>query len=301
MKITPFQTKLNSKNIYQKQKNKKIPFGNFSHITPLPENTPIKPFLNSIRQIFNNKKLNKLFGKNLLNINTYKKLTSTDKKILSELSIKPTVEAAEDAIIFSQPIKNFLEKKYGKDNYIFVSIGRSPVIIGRAMEFMGTETKYLPISSLFKVKKEEINSYINHKPYLKYIDKIGINPENLNNGKRKAVFYDFTVTGHTLNAMKNFLKLYAGIPEHFMEFRSLNHDIIELSQEPFSKKADFIGKYFYDSKSAQYSHIPKLNYWQMDEIDSKMDRNKISLKTNFFNFNLLLKLEQIGLLANKNK
>ena len=101
--------------------------------------------------------------------------------------------------------------------------------------------------------------------------------------------------------MKNFLKLYAGIPEHFMEFRSLNHDIIELSQEPFSKKADFIGKYFYDSKSAQYSHIPKLNYWQMDEIDSKMDRNKISLKTNFFNFNLLLKLEQIGLLANKNK
>jgi hypothetical protein len=86
-----------------------------------------------------------------------------------------------------------------------------------------------------------------------------------------------------------------------MEFRSLNHDIIELSQEPFSKKADFIGKYFYDSLSAKYAHIPKLNYWQMEEINSKLEKHKISLKTKFFNFNLLQKLEEKGLLAVKNK
>lgn len=54
-------------------------------------------------------------------------------------------EAVMDNIYLADDLKKYLDKKYGENGYIFASIGTPPSLVAKVFEYMGVETKYLPI------------------------------------------------------------------------------------------------------------------------------------------------------------
>lgn len=96
----------------------------------------------------NPEKILKLFKQ--FSIADYKQLTIEQIEILRNNLSKELIKARDVTMIFSANIKSKLNKEY-PNGYIFVSIGRSPAVIGKALEYQGIEVKYCPISYLKKI------------------------------------------------------------------------------------------------------------------------------------------------------
>ena len=247
----------------------------------------------------------------------FSRLSEAEKETLEFLSPQEATTAAKDTLPIAQKIKDFLDKKFGKGKYTFVSIGRSPVMVGRTLECMGVETKYVPISGLhprYNVDGEMVDntlSYMILNKYIEYLKSIGLSRQKIKKSDKKFIFYDYTSSGDTLREMKKFFKkrIFFSFLGCKCAFRSLNKDIRQLFTPSgflgirhlttdFSA-VSYIDKYLYGSLSATFSHIPKLDYWDANRVFEEIKHFNPSNRVRFFNFNILNLLEKAGLLVQK--
>lgn len=212
-----------------------------------------------------------------LDVKYYKSLSAGEKRAVFFTTESHIKEAAKDSVKMAKLLKKNLDKKYGKDNYVFVCIGTSPACIGRVFEFSGVETKYLPISDL--PEDMATNSYIAKnkegvEAYKEFLTSQGITKEKLDNPKKHIIFYDYTNKGTSLRKYKTMLKDVFDIPTNSdkVEFRSINKDFKNISDKSHfinsEKISDYISHYFAGGFSYVYAGVPHLNYGELEEISN---------------------------------
>ncbi len=239
--------------------------------------------------------------KDKLQITEYLMLNPDDRALIYEEITDEIDEAAELSIDIAIELKNKLDKMYGADKYIFISIGTSPTMIAKAIECMGVETKYLPISSLSRTKalsKDIIKTY-DFKNYFKFLKSQGISPLNAIFNPKKLVFYDYTSTDKkkSLTKFKDIMHKGYHLPKFNTDFRSLNDDIMQFDISDFDK-IYFIDNYLMNSYSAEFSSIEHLNYYDIDIANfnhSSLTRHN-DKQVKLFNFCIMDKLNEYGLL-----
>ncbi len=245
--------------------------------------------------------IKKFFPNKAFNLSTLIELFTDKKKYFEKIIASKPKKVVIDTIPMAQKIKTFLDNKFDK-NYIFVSIGRSPVTIARTLEFMGVPVRYIPISGLHSVRTRlDLYTAKNLDNYISYIKNLGLNEEFLSKTGKKAVFYDYAHTGSTLSSMKHFIKQYVKLPQTHCAFRELNTDLLSLAKTTKEKNEikEFINNYLLAENAETYSHIPKLNPCDVGKINDII--KKYTPEKNVLNFNksLILMLEKKGLLAKK--
>ena len=126
-----------------------------------------------------------LSKKRKFNISSYKKLSSSDIEKINETIVSRTHSAGERSVDIALDLKDYLDKTYGANNYVFCCIGTSPAGVARVFEFMGVETKYLPISGLTHVCDFEY--YRNLYPdYLAFLSEQGLTKEKMEKSKKNS-------------------------------------------------------------------------------------------------------------------
>ena len=102
-------------------------------------------------------------------------------------------KVASSAILF----KNYLDKKYD-GNYRIISVGTSPYQIAQAMQYLGSNVAYIPISCLSAYNFDDENSkYQNLEISLKYLEEqLNQMPHDENT---KDIILDYFNTGKTIN------------------------------------------------------------------------------------------------------
>ena len=232
----------------------------------------------------------------------YKKIS---KKINSEEQIRGTSKAhkaAENSYRMAKIIKRGLDKEIGPKKYTIVSIGTSPAGVARALDYMGEDVKYVPISGLrgFKYSDSDVIETLankEHKEYKRYLDSIGINAETINKSDKKHIFYDYTMSGSTLSAVKHIATNALKIDPNKMEFRSLNDDLMKFANTKSKKRGcgDYIDKYLALSQIYGYVGIPHISYFNTDTIKEKV-KEENSPESKDFNYALCYFIDQDGLL-----
>lgn len=211
----------------------------------------------------------------------YSSLASREKIAVNITNTDPNIKkAAKETVKVANLLKKNLDKKYGKDNYVFVSIGTSPACIGRVMEFSGVETKYLPITDLRDDRATIPNIAKNKegvKAYKDFLTSQGITKERLENPDKHIIFYDYTNKGTSLRKYKYMLKEVFDLPTNNdkVEFRSINKDFAQiLTDSIFADMklvSDYIGDYIGDYMAGEYSYvyagIPHLEYNKLEQIN----------------------------------
>lgn len=149
-----------------------------------------------------------------MDLSDYNKLTESEKDILRLESNKINHEiygiSPKQVINISRAIKHSLDAKYGTNNYVFCSIGRSPAIFANVLNELNVETKILKYSKNI----EGSNIFNRHlhtvepkalDEYLQYLYSKGINSQNIQKSRKKYIFVDYADKGITLKEYKNVL------------------------------------------------------------------------------------------------
>ena len=109
--------------------------------------------------------------------------------------------------------KNYIDEKYGENNYRIISIGTSPSVLTHSMEILGAEVIYLPISGL-KDYNGKANKNIDTA--LNYLKRKNINKKKL------TIVTDFATSGKSLeNAEKLIRRIFPKNPIKAKETQSL--------------------------------------------------------------------------------
>ena len=256
-------------------------------------------------------------------LKTVKKVTPDDYKKLSSEQLQDFFYyynlddnlqvAVEENLAVALPLKKFLDKKYGKDKYVFVSIGTSPAPLGRVIEFSGVETKYLPMSDLMYADKyQDIVKSAGIEEYENFLKEQGISKKNLKKHKKTFVFYDYTSSGHSLNLFKDLMIHHLNLPEDKMDFRSLNEDILYCCSQskkhlhPFKRKIsnsdfanNYITRFLSNSKAEYYGGIGHLSYRDLSKIAE--DKFYADDTSKAYNLYVMHRLEEMGILKNNPK
>lgn len=106
-------------------------------------------------------------------------------------------------------LKNYFDKTYGAGQYRIISLGTSPAVAAQAMEYLGVETKYVPVSGIHEDNVVQSNQkdtdYYLNKPnmdiILGYIESLGFKKDDKMN-----VVLDYTISRKTLDTMIECMK-----------------------------------------------------------------------------------------------
>lgn len=217
--------------------------------------------------------------------------TKTDINLynLTEASGR-TSKAALGTVKVAKLMKVMLDSTYGKGNYTFVSIGTSPAGVGKALELMGEDVRYLPISSISHMDKSDVIKYGDiekHPEYKNFLHSIGISKKEINDGKKNFVFCDYTYSGRTLKILENMARK-AGLREDKAHFISMNNSLLEFFQNERQRKPlnEYFEEYCLSQVMEDYAGIPHVDYNETKNIDSiikKWEKSKLDKK-----FELLL-------------
>lgn len=194
----------------------------------------------------------------VFNIEEFNKLTEEEKLQLRAFYPFPKSDF-KNIMRLHKTMEKSLNKKF-PNGYIFVSIGRSPSIFAKILEFEGKESKICPISYLresqnkaSRLSSEKVSAYGD------FMKEIGISKETVANTDKPFVFVDYTDTGTSLNNFKDILaRDEIGIKEgKNAVFLSLNKDLLKFYQK------SLISKYYDgDSKIKYYSPAPMATLYQ---------------------------------------
>lgn len=266
-------------------------------------------FLNSItRNIKTNKEIICPNVKNFLksgkfDLDLYKKFSAEEKTLLQKHIPGDTYIAVYKSIPIAGRIKNIFDQKYGPNKYTFVSIGRSPAMIGKILEHLGVDVKYMPISGCpsieaFKHNKKQTSLYID------FLQNNGFSAENIKESGKKAIFCDYTVNGKTIKTIIKFVKDFLNLPQELTGFKSLNQVLrgnreIKKNLSLKNKIEDFIIFYWRASNSEIFSHIPMVHYNDIGSIKKITKNFKPSLTSQLFDFSVVSTLERSGRLVDK--
>lgn len=243
--------------------------------------------------------------KNKFTISEYKSINKGELMFLrNDLSKEyknyvDCIYAAGATMELAFDLKSALDKAYGEDKYIFVSIGRSPSLIAKVFECMGIETKYLPMSNLNEkggnidslFKKESIENY------RKILERQGLTKEILKNSDKQVLFYDYTSTGITLAIFEYFMQRAYNLPCSKTEFRSLNEDL-ETCASSVKNTETYVKRFLEERGGLKFSSIGRLPYMEiakrtMDDRDLTTHRFR---EPKLFNFIIMDELNKMGLL-----
>jgi len=299
-----------AKNIFHKFYTNMIP-----HYIPKNTTSQMQEgiFCRSIyKTIHNNNNSNKEF-KNISNflkspdcsLQAYKALRSEEKALIKSHIPLDSFIAASKAIPVTQQIKQIFDKRFGENKYIFVSIGRSPAMIGKVLEHLGVEVKYIPLSGRPNISELTYNGFHTSR-YIKYLKNQGLTAQNLKNSGKTAVFCDYTAFGETLKTVIKFTKDYLHIPRNLTAFKSLNRILLAknskyastLDKANINKIEEFCNYYWNCSNAENFSHIPKLSFEDIDHAQRTMKKFRPRLLARLYDFCVMQKLEEKGLLVN---
>ncbi len=165
-----------------------------------------------------------------LKYNALKFHTST--KFQNELKVM------EDMVEMSE---KWLDEKYGKGNWVFVSIGRSLEELADSLSYKGHDTKIFPISGIYDsgLNAEGIAQQKSFEIYEEFLKKIGISKEAIEKDGRNYLFTDYCDTGATIQTVKKLLKNHLGINSENVDFK----DFTTLYEEAYNstqKKGKYI-------------------------------------------------------------
>ena len=190
--------------------------------------------------------------------------------------------------------EEMLDTNCGKDNWVFVSIGTSPAGVGKALELMGHDVRYAPISEVgFGQSTREYSTNINeHSLYIKFLDSIGLTKEKINNSDKNYVFTDYTVNGNTLAAVKKFA-YEKGVNPNKAYFMSLNNALTSYADWRVwdTEKIFDMDAYFNDlckfEKLEKYVGIPHVPYYETDSINKCLENKEKTKPAKDFEYALL--------------
>lgn len=231
-------------------------------------------------------------------IEDYNALTKLEKSVLREAS-SGCEQAALDSLQIGIKVKEKLDSRYGDEGYVFCSIGTSPTGVGRVLEFMGAETKYLPISRLNWLHnvedwKKHTNKFSNYQDFL---NEQGLSKDSVSSSNKKYLFYDYVQQGMSLIVFEKMMKEYFGLDLPNVVFHNFNY----LCQSSCAKNIDppdyslkYIHKYLTDAEMSKYGGVPHLDILMIDKIDEC--KNFESQKAKMFNFVIIDELSKRGLL-----
>lgn len=163
----------------------------------------------------------------------FKELSPDDYKILkarTETLFQNEFEAMCD---MAELTEKWLDKMYGKDNWVFVSIGRSLEGLADALAYKGHDTKILPISGIHSLNltADEIAHQEDFKIYEKFLKKNGISKSAIEKDRRHYVFADYCYSGATIQTVKKLLKYNLGIDSKNVDFK----DFVALYKDAYSE------------------------------------------------------------------
>lgn len=219
-------------------------------------------------------------------IDYYNSLSKTEKAILKATS-KPAEEAAQKSLKIGINVKKDLDTKYGEGNYVFVCIGTSPSGVGRVLEFMGVETKYLPISGLSEYCEED--SYkdfsTSFPKYKAFLTEQGLSKEKIESSDKTYLFFDYTRTGRSLTIFENIMREYFGLDCKNIYYKSFDYECYSSSAkhiDPEQYAIDYVRFYLEQENIAEYGGIAHLPFWELNNIDQcKKFKSETSKKFNF--------------------
>lgn len=222
---------------------------------------------------------------------------------LSNIS-KETKEAAEKSLKAAIAMKGQFDKEFGRDNYVFVSIGTSPAGIARGFEFLGVETKYIPISGVGRTmyNVDELLEIQDTKEYAKFLDSIGLTKEQTERNGKHLIFCDYTSEGTTLRAAEYVAREVRNLPEDKLHFRSVQEVLKKASETEEEKEffEQYVIDYLRDLKIEKYSNTPHLECTDVNSITSVL-QNKQPDDVSDFNFAMLNYIDKKGLLKGGGK
>ncbi len=240
-------------------------------------------------------------GKGKFGIKQYKKLLPIEIETLEILcnSDKAIKEAVKENLDMALILKDSLDEQYGKNNYVFVSIGRSPTGIARAFEFMGTETKYLPISGLrnYPYYGMLVAGAKGLNEYGKFLNSQGISNKDIGNSEKQYLFFDYTYKGTTLKLYEELIRKYYDINQPNMRFISLNKRLDPITYEDVKTHREFnyyLSKYLIHSGIEKFGGISELNIENLRDI--KKCKKFSTTTSQMYNFLLIRELDKRGLL-----
>lgn len=242
---------------------------------------------------------NRIFSRSRkFTIEEYKSLSKLEKSVLREAS-KSCKNHAEDSLQVGIKVKEHLDKKYGKDGYVFGCIGTSPAGVARVLEFSGVETKYLPISRLNWL--DSVDSWKDHADkfdkYQEFLAEQGLSPETVSNSKKEYLFYDYVQQGVSLIVFEKMMKEHFGLDLPNVGFHNLNYLCYSSCAkhiDPPKYAVDYVWKYMGNCAIEEYSGVPHLDINEIDKIDEC--KKFESLQAKMFNFNIIDGLAKKGLL-----
>lgn len=298
---------LNSKNIYNLTQN-------YQANTQKQKFNSVKNDVFLKQPSFNGLNPEEIFRRfSIFDIAEYKKLLPLEIKIIRENMDYKLMIDRNAAIVLSKAVRANFDEVY-PNGYVFVSIGRSPAVIGKSLEYQGINVKYCPISELGKKPSGRPGFFDNisilpsktvHK-YKEYLNKIGLSMEEIKNSANTYVFTDFCGTGNSLKLFQTLLERpEIGIKSNNVQYKSLNKDIllnangasIEFEARKYNLK-DLVFKYLqqHGFKLELYPHIQRLSVENLGEITNLMEQPYYYEQSKKMNFALIDYFVQKGLL-----
>lgn len=253
------------------------------------------------------KKQKRIKPKYHFSFNDDKALYKFSPKILKEYRMekisKECKEAAKTSFEMAKILKRGLDESEGKDNYTLVSIGTSPSGVMRALDYMGEDVRYVPISGLRKYQGvsgsdiiERVVEYNDHRDYRKYLDSIGINSLTINNSPKKFLFYDYTMSKTSLLTLEYLARQVMGLRGDKAEFRSLNEDLETFTTNEEKRSFDdYTESFLNHSKIAKYTGIPHIYPEFTAQITDELKKEN-SKDSKDFNYALCYYIDKDGLL-----
>lgn len=154
-------------------------------------------------------KLNKITKKE------YQSLTPKEKEILrTKIQTKRFSKAVKLHDFAANNIIDFMDKKYGKNNYVIISIGRSLSSICKMLELkIGKENvKNIPMSDMGRFYStdnlssiEKFSKLKGFDSFKKYLKSIGLTKEIVENSDKNYILVDYTCSGRSLSAAYSIL------------------------------------------------------------------------------------------------
>lgn len=235
-------------------------------------------------------------------LSKYKKLGPEEYENLSEQELKVLKQYADEftdnnstyvdlAILFGTLYSNRLHEQY-PDGYTFVSVGRTPALIAKYLEFQGVNVKYCPISA---IRTDDIDFSPEYKQlYKKYLDSIGLTKDSVEESAEPVIITDFTFSGNSLLNFKNLLASpEIGIEEgEKVKYRPLTagegfpHESAIFYCDPFIDRMcqyyepKFPYKMFKKHMIAECTHkefssVPQIPYYNTKELDKYFENGNV--------------------------
>ena len=180
------------------------------------------------------------------------------------LPANPNIMYSSDESIHemaSEYVKNYLDKKYGKDGYVVITIGRSLSSIGKVLGYKIGEdrVKNIPLSEAKKylddsfIEKEKRNGGI--AALKKFLNSIGLNKEKIEQSDKRYIIMDYCNSGKSLKGATKLLTRDDVLGNRKIDSLDIIKCIHDLSEVADSCEEYSLQMYLYYGKGKKLSFV----------------------------------------------